>query len=153
MKQAFLRRSWRLAGIAALAAAVVTCAVNPVTGKRELSLVSEGQEIQMGQQYAQLGGPVSLFGLAFFSNLLDWLAEDQDLVALQSRATTDRTLKFVEDAAPNADPRVVEQQLATKMQVLKAANVVLPCLLLAAFGLLVFLFRRAQKRSFLESIG
>lgn len=53
MKQAFLRRSWRLAGIAALAAAVVTCAVNPVTGKRELSLVSEGQEIQMGQEYAK----------------------------------------------------------------------------------------------------
>jgi predicted Zn-dependent protease len=29
------------------------CARNPVTGKNELSLVSEGQEIQMGQQAAQ----------------------------------------------------------------------------------------------------
>jgi predicted Zn-dependent protease len=33
-----------------LAAAVVGCARNPVTGKSELSLVSEAQEIQMGQQ-------------------------------------------------------------------------------------------------------
>jgi predicted Zn-dependent protease len=31
----------------------VACARNPVTGKNQLSLVSESQEIQMGQQYAQ----------------------------------------------------------------------------------------------------
>lgn len=36
-----------------LVAAMVleTCATNPVTGKREFSLISENQEIQMGQQY------------------------------------------------------------------------------------------------------
>ena len=32
---------------------VANCARNPVTGKNELALVSEGQEIQMGQQAAQ----------------------------------------------------------------------------------------------------
>jgi predicted Zn-dependent protease len=32
---------------------VAACATNPVTGKRELSLVSESQEISMGQQAAQ----------------------------------------------------------------------------------------------------
>jgi predicted Zn-dependent protease len=32
---------------------IVACAVNPVTGRRELSLVSETQEIQMGQQGAE----------------------------------------------------------------------------------------------------
>ena len=42
----------RLLGPAALAASLATCAVNPVTGKRELSLVSESQEISMGRQYA-----------------------------------------------------------------------------------------------------
>ena len=31
---------------------VATCATNPVTGKRELSLVSESQEISMGRSYA-----------------------------------------------------------------------------------------------------
>ena len=33
--------------------ALVACATNPVTGKREISLISEQQEIQMGQQGAQ----------------------------------------------------------------------------------------------------
>ena len=36
-----------------VAGPVASCARNPVTGKNELSLVSEGQEIQMGQQAAQ----------------------------------------------------------------------------------------------------
>jgi len=33
-----------------LAILAVSCAVNPVTGKKELSLISEGQEIEMGKQ-------------------------------------------------------------------------------------------------------
>ncbi|MFO1077768.1 MAG: GldG family protein [Planctomycetota bacterium] len=107
----------------------------------------------VGQNYYQLGGPVSLFGPTFFANMLDWLAEDRDLVELQSRATTDRSLKFVDDPAPNADPRIVEQRLSAKTLALKAANIVVPCVALAVFGLLVFLFRRGKKRSFLESIG
>src|SRR5215213_6068362 len=37
----------------ALSLMVAACATNPVTGKRELSLVSEQQEIQMGQEGAQ----------------------------------------------------------------------------------------------------
>lgn len=32
---------------------IAACATNPVTGRRELSLISESQEIQMGQQAAQ----------------------------------------------------------------------------------------------------
>jgi predicted Zn-dependent protease len=36
-----------------MAGPVASCARNPVTGKNELALVSEGQEIQMGQQAAQ----------------------------------------------------------------------------------------------------
>lgn len=35
-----------------LAVALTTCARNPVTGKNELSLVSESQEISMGREYA-----------------------------------------------------------------------------------------------------
>jgi predicted Zn-dependent protease len=38
---------------ASLAIAFSTCATNPVTGRRELSLVSESQEIAMGQEAAQ----------------------------------------------------------------------------------------------------
>ena len=41
----------RLLVFALLAAALTGCATNPVTGRKEIQMVSEGQEIQMGQQY------------------------------------------------------------------------------------------------------
>ena len=48
------RRSRRAAVLAALAAATLAgCARNPVTGQRELALVSEAQEIQLGRESAQ----------------------------------------------------------------------------------------------------
>ncbi len=42
---------WALAVVSATG--LSTCAKNPVTGKNELALVSESQEIAMGQEYAQ----------------------------------------------------------------------------------------------------
>ena len=42
-----------LLGGALVAGPIASCARNPVTGKNEISLVSESQEIQMGQQGAQ----------------------------------------------------------------------------------------------------
>ena len=44
-------RSIRPLPAAALLAALAACATNPVTGERELSLMSEQQEIAIGQQY------------------------------------------------------------------------------------------------------
>jgi beta-barrel assembly-enhancing protease len=35
----------------AVAAALSGCATNPVTGRKEIQMISEGQEIQLGQQY------------------------------------------------------------------------------------------------------
>lgn len=43
----------RGACVLAVATAFAACATNPVTGRRELSLVSQGQEIQMGQDGAK----------------------------------------------------------------------------------------------------
>ena len=43
----------RAASTAALLAFFTSCATNPVSGKRELSLVSQGQEIAMGQEGAK----------------------------------------------------------------------------------------------------
>jgi predicted Zn-dependent protease len=40
----------RLTALLALAAVAVACATNPVTGRREISLMSEAQEVQIGQQ-------------------------------------------------------------------------------------------------------
>jgi predicted Zn-dependent protease len=48
--------SWRATGWALLTGLTIgpsSCARNPATGKNEISLVSESQEIQMGQEYAQ----------------------------------------------------------------------------------------------------
>ena len=39
--------------VVALAAAASSCSVNPVTGKRELTLITEAQELQMGKQAAE----------------------------------------------------------------------------------------------------
>lgn len=48
--------SVRLSALLALAATLVACATNPVTGRREISLMSEAQEIQIGQQtHAEIG--------------------------------------------------------------------------------------------------
>jgi hypothetical protein len=108
----------------------------------------------VGQQYAQAGGPVSLLAQSFFLRLLDWLAEDSDLVALQSKSAVDRRLTLVDgDALPASDPRLAEQALRRKTTWLRAVNVLAPAMLLAALGLGVFFVRRAQKRTFLTSLG
>jgi predicted Zn-dependent protease len=41
----------RVAAVVSALAVAIACATNPVTGKRELSLMSEQQEVQLGQQY------------------------------------------------------------------------------------------------------
>ena len=56
-----------------LAFLAVACAVNPVTGKRELSLISEGQEIEMGKQTdAEV---VAQFGLYDDPALADYVSK------------------------------------------------------------------------------
>jgi predicted Zn-dependent protease len=47
------RNASRLILPALLASSVVMCARNPVTGRRELSLISESQEVSMGQEAAK----------------------------------------------------------------------------------------------------
>src|SRR5262245_7943995 len=42
-----LRQTWLMA---ALAASLAACATNPVTGKKDLMLVGEGEELSIGQQ-------------------------------------------------------------------------------------------------------
>ena len=109
----------------------------------------------LGGDYQQLGGPYSgQLALPFFAQLLDWLAEDEDLVGLQSRTPTDRSMSFVaaEDTA-GVDARDAEQRLRDKTRLLIVFNVVAPCALLAGFGLLVWCARRTQTRALLASAG
>jgi predicted Zn-dependent protease len=48
-----MRHLLRHSGLWAALGAAAACSVNPVTGRRELSFVSEAQEIQMGREYDQ----------------------------------------------------------------------------------------------------
>lgn len=51
MQSNILRKSFGLALAMLLAFGLQNCAVNPVTGKKQVSFISEQQEIQMGQSY------------------------------------------------------------------------------------------------------
>ena len=50
MKRAHFRNKGKFIGLLLIIYAFVSCAVNPVTGKRELMLLSEADEIKLGQQ-------------------------------------------------------------------------------------------------------
>jgi ABC-type uncharacterized transport system involved in gliding motility auxiliary subunit len=103
--------------------------------------------------YQQLGGPVSFHGRLFFQLLCDWLSQDSDLVALHTRVPVDRKLDLVKESMDKApDPRDAEKQLRRKTNALVWLNVVVPCALLLVLGGAVFVSRRAQKRSFLQSV-
>jgi len=104
--------------------------------------------------FRQQGGPHSIFGAAFFPMMLDWISQDSDLVALQSRLPQDRKLALLGDQVEESvDRRDTEKELRTTRTTLVVANVIGPCIVVLAVGLLVLFFRRAQKRRFLESIG
>ena len=100
-------------------------------------------------EYGQRGGPASTLGFTFFSQLLDWLAQDQDLIELQSRVSVQRALQLVSEK-PGEAPADFEKrrdQMKTRLQLL---NILLPILVLGGIGIVVYMGRRAQKRSFLS---
>lgn len=84
-----------------LALGLFSCARNPVTGKSELSLVSEAQEIQMGQQAAQ---EVSQsIGLYNDSKVQSYVANIGKRMAAQSeRPKLPWEFHVVDDASVNA---------------------------------------------------
>lgn len=104
--------------------------------------------------YAQLGGPQSANGRGFFALLVDWIGQDEDLLALQSRLPVDRSLKLVQqDPGKPMSLLETETMRREKTNRLVALNVVTPCFLLLLLGSVVLIVRRSQKRSFLDSIG
>ena len=80
---------------------VAACATNPVTGKPELSLVSEQQEIQMGQQGAQQ--VAQEVGLVKDQALQNYLQTIGSAIATKSeRPNLPWTFRAVDDPSPNA---------------------------------------------------
>lgn len=85
----------------ALSLVVAACATNPVTGKRELSLVSEQQEIQMGQEGAQqVAQEIGLINDQALQNYVQGVGAG--LAAKSERPNLPWTFRVVDDPSPNA---------------------------------------------------
>jgi predicted Zn-dependent protease len=86
---------------AGLVAGWIGCARNPVTGKSELALVSESQEIQMGQQAAQ--EVAQTIGLYNDANAQAYVAQlGKRMAAASERPNLPWEFHVVEDASVNA---------------------------------------------------
>jgi len=86
---------------AGLAAGPLGCARNPVTGKSELALISESQEIQMGQQAAQ--DVAQTIGLYKDDNVQAYLAGlGKNIAAKSERPNLPWEFHVVDDASVNA---------------------------------------------------
>jgi len=83
------------------AAIVVACATNPATGRRQLMLVSEAQEIAMGKQADQ--EVVAAYGLYPDERVQAYVAElGGRLAARSERPSLPWTFRVVDDPAVNA---------------------------------------------------
>ena len=92
-----------LAGAVALAATIMTtsCATNPVTGRRELALVSESQEIEMGRQgAADVAASIGLYPDIGLQAYVDRVG--QTVAAKTERPQLPWEYHVVEDASVNA---------------------------------------------------
>jgi predicted Zn-dependent protease len=93
-------RASRAAG-AVLCLALASCATNPATGKRQIMLVSEAQEIQMGQEADQQVAPS--MGLYEDQALQSYVAGiGAPMAAASERPQLPWTFRVVDDASVNA---------------------------------------------------
>jgi predicted Zn-dependent protease len=87
--------------VLAMLMAQASCAVNPVTGDRELALVSESQEIQIGREVA--AAAEQQFGLVDDTALQAYVQRLGTLLAEASeRPDLPWTFKVADDPTPNA---------------------------------------------------
>jgi predicted Zn-dependent protease len=91
----------RAAPLLALTLLVGGCAVNPVTGQRQLALVSEAQEIELGRQTAEQA--VQTIGLVDNAALQEYVNRlGQTLARSSERPELPWTFGVLDDPTPNA---------------------------------------------------
>jgi predicted Zn-dependent protease len=91
----------RLVALAVLGFGVTDCAVNPATGQREVSLVSEAQEIQLGEQTAQAArAAIGVYGDSGVQRYVHGLGER--LAQVTERAGLPWNFEVVDDPEVNA---------------------------------------------------
>jgi predicted Zn-dependent protease len=94
-----LTRQWAL--LVVWSTVVVACARNPVTGKNELALISESQEIEMGRQAAQQAE--QSLGLVQDDQLQSYVQQiGARLAADSERPELPWRFRVVDDPTPNA---------------------------------------------------
>ncbi|HEX7049295.1 MAG TPA: M48 family metalloprotease [Longimicrobiales bacterium] len=92
---------FRYVPMAALALAAAGCAVNPATGERELMLVSEAQEIQMGREAdAQIVAQMGLYPDSALQAYVQRLG--RELASRSERPDLPWTFRVVDDPVVNA---------------------------------------------------
>lgn len=96
-----LRVGRLLLGTAVVAVALSTCATNPVTGKKELSFVSESQEISMGRDYAgQVSREMGVYADSSVQSYVSGLG--RELAAGTERPRLPWTFTVMDDPQVNA---------------------------------------------------
>jgi predicted Zn-dependent protease len=91
----------RAAPLLAVASLVAGCAVNPVTGQRQLALITEAQEIEMGRQTAEQA--VRSMGLVDDPALQQYITTLGQALARESeRPALPWSFQVVDDPTPNA---------------------------------------------------
>lgn len=85
----------------ALVAIVAACAVNPVTGERELTLISESQEVAMGAEAD--GAIVAQYGVVEDEGLRQYVARiGQEMVPVSHRPDLQFHFRVLDDPVVNA---------------------------------------------------
>lgn len=101
MPSTFRSKPRRWMAAATLVVALAGCARNPVTGQRELSLVSEADEINMGRQAAQqVEQTIGFVQKAELQNYVQRIGAE--LAARTERPNLPWTFRVVDDPTPNA---------------------------------------------------
>jgi len=89
----------------------------------------------------------------FFKNLLDWLAQERDLLALQNKIPTDRSMTFLSrDEAGGETVEEFRERAIARQKLIQGISGFGPAVLLTLFGLAVWMRRRRQKRAFLSTL-
>jgi predicted Zn-dependent protease len=103
MRQMAFRKSWATRSMmAVLGIGLISgCATNPVTGKREFTLVSEGQEIQMGKGAAEeVAQTIGLYDNPATQSYVENLGKK--IAAQSERPDLPWTFRVVDDPVVNA---------------------------------------------------
>lgn len=102
IKRALAKRTAAILSLLCVQAVIVSCAVNPVTGKNEVSLVSGQQELAMGKQH--YGPTIQAQGGEFLHDaaLNRYINEVGQKLAAQSDRKLPYEFKVINSSEPNA---------------------------------------------------